>query len=203
MYHTSPEEPGLQPRRCDTLNRGPPSTSQSHRAIPMRAAQISSAIHSVFQARQLITSGRTPRPILPAQANGARVSRALPSPSIPRIDQVGDSSPSSSPFVMFETENRPESRPSASHDNNKNQRIQSQSQSPAAMGPLEERSSNRTRNPTDADWNQYRSIITRLYWDENLSMPVVRDYMKREHGFDATYVQSCPPPSCPIDGVPI
>lgn len=195
MYHTSSEEPGLRPRRGDTLNSRPPSIS--HRTIPMRAAQISSAIHSVFEARQLITTGRARlRPILPAPTSN-RISREQPPhppppppppPGRRLLQRQQVSEPSSSnntsnisfPFVMLETEEGSEN-----NNNNNDMRIQA-----GAVSSLGERNSSRNRNPTDADWNQYRTIITRLYWDENLSMPVVREYMKREHGFDATYVQS-------------
>lgn len=204
MHHTSSlEEPGLRPWRGDTLDSGPPSFS--HRTIPMRAAQISSAIHSVFEARQLITTGRARlRPILPALPTSSRHSRQQPSPPPPppllllEQQQVvcepssSNSSNISSPFVMLETEEGSESVSNHSSNNNNNDmRIQA-----GTVSPLGERNSSRNRNPTDADWNQYRTIITRLYWDENLSMPVVRDYMKREHGFDATYVQSFLSPSC-------
>lgn len=227
MYHTSShgeEEPGrLRPRRCDTLNSGPPPPSSSsrpttllttsiHRAttttsIPMRAAQISSAIHTVFEARQLVTRSSTaaaagvriqPRPILPAPARPSPPNRISSQPIIsPRIQELGDYSASSPSnrntpppilgFGMGETENNNNNN-SNNNNNNNGPDSSTPNHHPGAMSPLGggERSSSRNRNPTDADWNQYRGVITRLYWDENLSMPVVRDYMKREYGFDAT-----------------
>lgn len=187
MYHSSAKEPGLQPRRCDTLNSGPPSTSPR---IPIQAAQISSAIHSVLEVRQIVTSSRTLRPILPVPANRKTIANSYPSQpeGVPRVYEIGESSTAAIttnttthnhrlPFVMLEPEDGSEITPSH------HSRLQTQ---PGAMRSLGDRNSSRNRNPTDADWNQHRSIITRLYWDENLSMPVVRDYMKREHGFDAT-----------------
>lgn len=186
MYQSSSstEGPGLRPRRDDTLNRRGPS-SLPHRGIPMRAAQISSAIHTVFDARQLTTGRRLlPRPILPAPPTNTHRD---PAPFTTSSQPLGDNNSLWGPnkprhppgFVMFEIEDGPESTPKQNSDLPIHQ--------PGAMGPMrEQRSSSRSRNPTDADWNQHRSIITRLYWDENLSMPVVREYMKREHGFDAT-----------------
>ncbi|KAK8139399.1 hypothetical protein PG984_002779 [Apiospora sp. TS-2023a] len=39
---------------------------------------------------------------------------------------------------------------------------------------------------TDADWNEHREAITRLYWDENKPLKEVSSIMKEEHGFHAT-----------------
>lgn len=185
MHHTSSGEPSGIPRPSgrgdarDTLNSGPPSIS---RPIPLRTAQISSAIHSVLDARQLIFTGRVrPRPILPRPPEQQQ---QVGGPSLPRSSNAVTITTNnrSSPFVMFEAEEGPES--ASSHSNhNGDMRIQA-----GTPSPLGGRNASRSRNPTDVDWNQYKSIITRLYWDENLSMPAVREYMKREHGFDATYV---------------
>lgn len=187
MHHTSSGEPPGVPRPSgrgdarDTLNSGPPSIS---RPIPLRTAQISSAIHSVLDVRQLISTGRVhPRPILPRPPEQLQ---QVGGPSLLHSSNAITVTTNirSSPFVMLEAEEGPES--ASSHGNqNGDMRIQA-----GTPSPLEGRNASRSRNPTDVDWNQYKSIITRLYWDENLSMPAVREYMKREHGFDATYVYS-------------
>lgn len=39
---------------------------------------------------------------------------------------------------------------------------------------------------TDADWNEHRETIARLYWDENKPLKEVSTIMKEEHGFHAT-----------------
>ncbi|PSR82427.1 hypothetical protein BD289DRAFT_15564 [Coniella lustricola] len=46
--------------------------------------------------------------------------------------------------------------------------------------------SRRHVNPSEEQWKQYRELITRLYWEDNLPMPAVREYMGSEHGFHAT-----------------
>lgn len=214
MVRSSAAEPGsLRPRPAsgDTLNSGPPTTS--HHRLPMRAAQITSAVHSVLDARRIITSSaaaapRPPRKLLPNPTNRnsttAATTTALISPHhgsasrVSNIDCLSSYSSSSSPsinnkssnhtnnslsFVMVETKDGSES----SHNQDSDQQSQTGVMRPQG-DRSSSRSSSRSRNPTDADWNQYRGIITRLYWDENLSMPVVREYMKREHGFDVTYV---------------
>lgn len=44
----------------------------------------------------------------------------------------------------------------------------------------------RMSNPSEDQWSQYRDLITRLYWEDNLPMPAVREHMSTEHGFFAT-----------------
>lgn len=39
---------------------------------------------------------------------------------------------------------------------------------------------------TSEDWTAHRDLITRLYWDEDRTLKAVREYMKLNHGFDAT-----------------
>jgi hypothetical protein len=43
------------------------------------------------------------------------------------------------------------------------------------------------RPESDQDWDDRRSIIEQLYWNENQTLPQVRDIMTRNHGFLARY----------------
>ncbi|KAH6881018.1 Clr5 domain-containing protein [Thelonectria olida] len=39
------------------------------------------------------------------------------------------------------------------------------------------------------DWEDRRSLLTRLWWEEDKTLPAVMDIMKRDHGFEATAKQ--------------
>ncbi|KAF3763981.1 hypothetical protein M406DRAFT_75207 [Cryphonectria parasitica EP155] len=56
----------------------------------------------------------------------------------------------------------------------------------SSRGSPAEGSSRGSNNYSEEQWNRHREVITRLYWEENLPMPTVREYMSREYGFDAT-----------------
>jgi hypothetical protein len=43
---------------------------------------------------------------------------------------------------------------------------------------------------TAQDWERYRTLFTRLYRDENMTLKDVKGIMKEEYSFNATYVSS-------------